>query len=49
MSQTEVVKRVGVGDAAPNVVLKSEDQADIALAHFWKKQPVALVFVRHFG
>lgn len=49
MGELAVAKLVAVGDAAPDVVLKNEDQTSVELAYFWQAQPVALVFVRHFG
>lgn len=38
-----------IGDAAPDVVLKQSDGQSVTLSSFWRRQPVVLVFVRHFG
>ncbi len=38
-----------VGDAAPDVTIRDEDGNQVQLATFWQQQPVALVFVRHYG
>ncbi len=37
------------GDKAPNVVLKTLDGSDIALAEMWNGRQVLLVFLRHLG
>lgn len=38
-----------IGDAAPDVALKQSDGQSVTLSGFWQRQPVVLVFVRHFG
>lgn len=37
------------GDAAPDVMLTSEDGAPFALRTAWSKGPAVLIFLRHFG
>ncbi len=43
------VTLVGVGDAAPDTTLLDDAGRERALSEFWRRQPTALVFLRHFG
>ena len=45
----EEQRPIAVGDAAPDVTLRDESGEAAALSAYWQRQPVALVFVRHFG
>jgi peroxiredoxin len=38
-----------IGNAAPDVELRRPDGQTVRLSHFWQRQPVVLVFVRHLG
>jgi hypothetical protein len=38
-----------IGDAAPGVTIRDTDGHPLELAALWRDQPVALVFIRHFG
>ena len=40
---------VGVGDSAPDLTLRDHDGAEVRLSSYWREQPVALIFLRHFG
>ena len=37
------------GDQAPDALLTTLDGQEVSLAGYWQKQPVLLVFLRHFG
>ncbi len=37
------------GDKAPNLTLRDSTGAEVALSDLWREQPLALVFLRHFG
>lgn len=47
--QNDRIKMLQPGDKAPNVVLKTLDGSDIALAEMWNGRQVLLVFLRHLG
>ncbi len=40
---------VGVGDTAPDILLRDENGHEVQLSAYWQRQPTVLVFVRHFG
>ena len=40
---------VGVGDAAPDILLRDADGNEVQLSSYWQRQPTVLVFIRHFG
>jgi peroxiredoxin len=40
---------VGLGDKAPDVVLRDSNDDEIRLSSLWRERPLALVFLRHFG
>jgi peroxiredoxin len=40
---------IGVGDPAPDALLRDEEGREVALSTFWQRQRAVLVFVRHFG
>lgn len=42
-------KGLSAGDAAPDVILPDEGNHPTRLSELWRKQPIALVFVRHSG
>jgi peroxiredoxin len=46
---TEQNKAIEVGQPAPDVTLRNQDDAPVTLSSFWTQRPTALVFVRHFG
>lgn len=46
---TQVMRAVGVGDAAPDAMLRDEDGNEVALHTLWRARPAVLVFVRHYG
>jgi peroxiredoxin len=53
-SQTEegglaVAERLAPGDAAPDYKVLDASGGAVALADFWRKGPVVLAFLRHFG
>lgn len=39
----------GVGDTAPDVELRDDHDHPVRLSAIWHEQPLALLFVRHFG
>jgi peroxiredoxin len=39
----------GVGDPAPDVVLRDATGGEITLSSFWRDRPVVAVFLRHWG
>ena len=43
------VRRLAVGDRAPNPEILDGDGKAISLETLWQKQPVVLSFLRHFG
>jgi peroxiredoxin len=45
----EEQRLVAVGNAAPDVTLRDESGEAAALSTYWQRQPVVMVFVRHFG
>lgn len=38
-----------VGDPAPDLVLLDAEEEPVALSSLWKRAPLALIFLRHFG
>ena len=40
---------LAVGDLAPDLSLVDADEVPVALSSLWKRQPLALIFLRHFG
>jgi hypothetical protein len=40
---------LAVGDLAPDLILLDADERPVALSSLWNRQPLALVFLRHFG
>jgi peroxiredoxin len=38
-----------VGNPAPDVELNRSDGQPVKLSDFWFRQPVVIVFARHFG
>lgn len=38
-----------VGTIAPDLVLQGRDNRDQSLSDLWKKSPIVLIFLRHFG
>jgi peroxiredoxin len=48
MTQRELLM-AGVGDRAPDAAIRDADGNPVQLSRWWRDQPVALVFVRHFG
>jgi peroxiredoxin len=38
-----------VGNPAPDVELTFPDGQPVKLSSFWSRQPVVIVFARHFG
>ncbi|GBC76846.1 hypothetical protein HRbin08_00314 [bacterium HR08] len=38
-----------VGDPAPDVELTNTDGQRVRLSSFWARDPIVLVFSRHFG
>ena len=43
------MKELGVGDLAPDLSLLDADEQPVALSSLWKRRPLALIFLRHFG
>ncbi len=41
--------KLTVGEQAPDVTLKDETGAEVQLSDYWRKQPLLLVYIRHFG
>jgi len=42
------VAKLSVGDEFPQLVVESRD-GDVALAERWRKGPLVVAFMRHFG
>jgi peroxiredoxin len=40
---------LAVGDLAPDLTLLDADERPLTLSSLWKRQPLALIFLRHFG
>jgi peroxiredoxin len=40
---------LAVGDAAPDLELLDAEERTVALSSLWKRGPLALIFLRHFG
>ncbi len=38
-----------VGDAAPDATLPDHAGRPVQLSHVWARQPLVLLFLRHFG
>ena len=38
-----------LGDVAPDLALVDVDERSVALSSLWRRQPLALIFLRHFG
>jgi peroxiredoxin len=43
------MSELAVGDLAPDLSLLDGEERPVALSSLWKRQPLALVFLRHFG
>ena len=40
---------LALGDPAPDLSLLDADERPVALSSLWKRAPLALIFLRHFG
>jgi hypothetical protein len=40
---------LAVGDLAPDLALLDAGERAVALSSLWKRAPLALIFLRHFG
>jgi hypothetical protein len=40
---------LAVGDLAPDLSLLDADERPVALSSLWKRGPLVVVFLRHFG
>ena len=50
MSQVRIVAHpLAVGDSAPNVTLRNDEDRPVRLPDLWREKPLALFFVRHYG
>jgi peroxiredoxin len=43
------VRRLAVGDRAPNPEILDSDGQPLSLERLWTRRPVVLSFMRHFG
>jgi peroxiredoxin len=41
--------RLAIGDAAPDVAVFDVSGRNVALSEMWRRGPVVLTFLRHFG
>jgi peroxiredoxin len=41
--------RLAVGDAAPDVEVLDTSGRSVSLADLWRRGPIVLTFLRHFG
>lgn len=40
---------LAVGETAPDLTLRDETGAEVALASLWRERGAVIVFIRHFG
>ena len=43
------MQELALGDAAPDLVLLDDAERPVSLSSLWKRGPLALIFLRHFG
>jgi hypothetical protein len=43
------MQELAVGDAAPDLILLDPEERPVALSSLWRRGPLALIFLRHFG
>lgn len=43
------MSELAVGDPAPDLVLLDAEERPVLLSERWKRGPLALIFLRHFG
>jgi peroxiredoxin len=43
------VSDLAVGMSAPDLELLDAEERTVALSSLWKRAPLALIFLRHFG
>jgi len=48
-AKPEVRGRIAVGDAAPDVEVLDASGRNVSLADVWRRGPIVLTFLRHFG
>ena len=48
-SRGSLYSRLAIGDAAPDVAVFDASARNVALSEMWRRGPVVLTFLRHFG
>jgi peroxiredoxin len=48
-SHESLPSRLAIGDAAPDVAVFDVSGGIVALSEMWRRGPVVLTFLRHFG
>lgn len=48
-SKSDVAARLKLGDAAPELTVLDASGHSVSLAEVWRRGPIVLTFLRHFG
>jgi peroxiredoxin len=48
-ARLDLGSRLGVGDVAPDITVLDASGQSVSLAEVWRRGPLVLTFLRHFG